>query len=166
MLNRAIRWTETGLEYEADPRQAEKLIHECGMEGSNSVSTPGLKETAAQVAEDTPLEHRPHKPYRSSAARANCLAADRVDVQFASKEVCRWMSAPTCSGWTGLKRLTRFLCGMPRLVYLYPWQEIDAIDVYVDTDWAGCARTRKSTSGGCVMLGRHMIKSWLSLIHI
>ncbi len=48
---------------------------------------------------------------------------------------------------------------MPRLVYLYPWQEIDAIDVYVDTDWAGCARTRKSTSGGCVMFGRHMIKS-------
>jgi hypothetical protein len=34
--------------------------------------------------------------------------------------------------------------------------------VYVDTDWAGCARTRKSTSGGCVMLGGHMVKSWSS----
>ena len=127
----------------------------------NSVSTPGLWETAAQVAEDMPLEHRLRAPYRGLAARANYLAADRVDVQFASKEVCRWMSAPTCSGWTGLKRLTRSLYGMPRLVYLYPWQEIDAIDVYVDTDWAGCARTRKSTSGGCVraphdqIMGQH-----------
>ena len=120
VLNRVVRWTKEGLEYEADPRQAEELIHECGMEGSNSVSTPGLKETAAQVAEDTPLAHRPHTPYRSSAARANYLAADRVDVQLASKDVCRWMSALTCSGWTGPKRLTRFLCGMPRLVYLYP----------------------------------------------
>ena len=72
------------------------------------------------------------------------------------------MSAPTTSGWTGLKRLTRYLCGLPRLVYLFPWQTVDAIDVYVDTDWAGCARTRKSTSGGCIMLGGHMIKSWSS----
>jgi hypothetical protein len=54
VLNRVVRWTDEGLEYEADPRQAEKLIHECGMEGSNSVSTPGIKETAAQVAEDAP----------------------------------------------------------------------------------------------------------------
>jgi hypothetical protein len=162
ILNRVVRWTAEGLEYEADPRQAEKLIHECGMEGSNSVSTPGLKETAAQVAEDVLLEPRLNTAYRSSAARANYLAADRVDIQYASKEVCRWMSAPTTNGWTGLKRLTRFLCGLPRLVYLFPWQSVDAIDVYVDTDWAGCARTRKSTSGGCVMLGGHMVKSWSS----
>jgi hypothetical protein len=162
ILNRVIRWTAAGMEYEADPRQAEKLIHECGMEGSNSVSTPGLKETVAQVAEDALLEPRLNTAYRSSAARANYLAADRVDIQYASKEACRWMSAPTISGWTGLKRLTRYLCGLPRLVYLFPWQTVDGIDVYVDTDWAGCARTRKSTSGGCVMLGGHMIKSWSS----
>jgi len=30
ILNRVIRWTEQGLEYEADPRQAEKLLAECG----------------------------------------------------------------------------------------------------------------------------------------
>ena len=97
------------MEYEADPRQAEKLTHECGMEGSNSVSTPGLKETAAQVAEDALLEPRLNTAYRSSAARANYQAADRVDIQYASKEACRWMSAPAISGWTGLKRLTRYL---------------------------------------------------------
>ena len=31
ILNRIIRWTESGIEYEADPRQAEKLVAECGM---------------------------------------------------------------------------------------------------------------------------------------
>ncbi len=144
ILNRVVRWTEDGLEYEADPRQAERLIHECGMEGSNSVATPGLKETAAQVAEDTPLEPRLHTAYRSSAARANYLAADRVDCQYPAKEVCRWMSAPTTGGWSAMKRMTRFLCGLPRLVYLFPWQDIDGIDVYVDTDWAGCARPRET----------------------
>ena len=36
------------------------------------------------------------------------------------------------------------------------------IDVYSDTDWAGCIKTRKSTSGGCIMLGSHLIKPWSS----
>ncbi len=32
--------------------------------------------------------------------------------------------------------------------------------MYADTDWAGCAKTRKSTSGGCLVVGCHLIKSW------
>ena len=34
------------------------------------------------------------------------------------------------------------------------------VDLYSDTGWAGCVRTRKSTSGGCLMIGGHLIKSW------
>ena len=88
--------------------------------------------------------------------------ADKVDLQFAGKEVCRSMSEPTKLSWKALKRIGRYLCGRPRLVYVYRRQEIRTIDVYVDTDWAGCVRTRKSTSGGVVMLGRHCIKHWSS----
>ena len=36
------------------------------------------------------------------------------------------------------------------------------IEVYVDTDFAGCSETRKSTSGGVVMHGEHCIKTWSS----
>ena len=72
------------------------------------------------------------------------------------------MSAPTDQSLKALKRLGRYLGGRPRLVYTYRRQEIDTIDVYVDTDWAGCVRTRKSTSGGAVMLGKHTIKHWSS----
>ena len=36
------------------------------------------------------------------------------------------------------------------------------LECYSDTDWAGCPRTRKSTSGGCLMLGRHVLKTWSS----
>ena len=72
------------------------------------------------------------------------------------------MSKPTESSRTALKRLCRYLVGLPRLVHIYRWQSVDAIDVYTDTDWAGCPRTRKSTSGGCIMLGSHTIKTWSS----
>ena len=59
-----------------------------------------------------------------------------------------------------LKRLGRYRVGHRRLVFQYPWQTIDRIDAYSDTDWSGCPKTRKSTSGGCCVLGGHFIKSW------
>ena len=46
VLNRILRWTKTGLEYEADPRQAEKLIRDCELRGANAVTTPGVKPPA------------------------------------------------------------------------------------------------------------------------
>ena len=39
VLNRIVRWTDHGLEYEADPRQAEKLIQELGLENCKGVSS-------------------------------------------------------------------------------------------------------------------------------
>ena len=48
------------------------------------------------------------------------------------------------------------------MVYRYPQQTVECIDVYTDTDWAGCPRTRKSTSGGGIMLGQHATKHWSS----
>ena len=70
------------------------------------------------------------------------------------------MSAPTTTGWQSLKRLCRFFSGAPRLIYDFPRQKVERLDTYTDTDWAGCVRTRKSTSGGVMMLGRHCLKHW------
>ena len=51
--------------------------------------------------------------------------------------------------------------GRPRLVYKFAFQEKpDAIETYVDTDFAGCAVTRRSTSGGCSMVGSCCVKHW------
>ena len=72
------------------------------------------------------------------------------------------MSKPTEAAWAALKRLCRYLVGLPRMILQFAWQTISDVDIYTDTDWAGCPRTRKSTSGGCVMLGSHLIKSWSS----
>ncbi len=72
------------------------------------------------------------------------------------------MASPTEVSLAALKRLGRYVAGHRRLVYHYPWQDVDRVDTYSDTDWAGWPKTRKSTSGGCLMLGRHLIKSWSS----
>ena len=157
-----MRWTSEGLTYEADPRQHEKLIAELGLEGAKPVSTPVVRPSPAALSEDQELNAKKVTHFRGLAARSNYLAADRPDCAFLAKEICRWMSAPTELGLQSLQRLARYLVGRPRLVWHYNWQDTRHFDVYSDTDWAGCPKTRKSTTGGCVMLGTHLIKSWSS----
>jgi hypothetical protein len=164
ILNRVIRWTPDGVELEADPRQCERLVEECGLTGASTVATPGVKPSTEQVLGDETLEPRLCTPFRGAAARANYLCADRIDCQFAAKEVCRLMSKPTVLAWAALKRLARYLAGLPRLAYTFHWQEADKVEVYSDTDWSGCARTRKPTAGGAIMIGSHVIKTWSSTL--
>ena len=163
VLNRIIRWTKSGLEYEADPRQVERLIESLGLDGNcKSTATPGLKPTKEQTDAEQALDVSEHTPFRGNAARCNYVGPDRPDVQYCAKEICRWMSSPTDLSVTALRRLVRFLLGRKRLVFRYPWQRAGTLECYSDTDWAGCPKTRKSTSGGCLMLGGHLLKSWSS----
>ena len=162
ILNRIVRVTSEGAEYEADPRHAEELVRILDMQGCNPTVTPGVKESISNLQRDKPIDPSRVTTFRAAAARCNYLSADRPDCQFASKEVCRLMSKPTERGWLALKRICRYLVGKGRLVHKFVWQKLSCIDVYTDTDWAGCPRTRKSTSGGVIKLGTHTIKTWSS----
>ena len=114
---------------------------ELRLEGSKPVSTPGVKPKMEQLNPDEDLPEHKVTHVRGLAARCNYLLADRPDCQFPATEICRFMSKPTKLSVEGLKRLGRYLCGKKRLIYLYRWQDqIDAIDVYADTDHAGCLR--------------------------
>jgi hypothetical protein len=116
-----------------------------------------------ELAENSAFELEPADAtmYRALAARCNYLSQDRPDLAFSSKELCREFSIPNKSSFQKLKRLARYLAGLPRLVYHYPWQQApEVLDVYVDTDFAGCHSTRRSTSGGAAMIGQCLIKHW------
>ena len=39
-------------------------------------------------------------------------------------------------------------------------REVKDLVIWTDTDFGGCRRTRKSTSGGIAMIGNHFVKSW------
>ena len=95
VLNRIVRWTPKGIDYEADPRQVEKLLQEMELEGANGAATPGQKVLSHQIESETELCERDHTKYRASVARANYLAADRIDIIYSAKECCRFMSRPT-----------------------------------------------------------------------
>ena len=155
-----VRWTSEGVEYEADPRHVEQIVRDLDLIGAKPVTTPGHKPTFEQAYHSKLLPPEKMRPSRAIAARANYLAMDRPDIQYSAKEICRWMAAPTEASVTTLKRLGRYLEGCPRLIFKYAWQTAEKVDAYSDTDWAGCPKTRKSTNGGCLMVGSHLIKSW------
>ena len=112
----------------------------------------GVEETRS-AKEDT--------KFGAVAARLNYIAADMPDIQFSCKEACREMSAPTAQSWASIKRIGRYLVGRPRVSWNFPWKdEVGDWRAYTDSDWAGNLKTRKSTSGGLIMLGPHCLKTW------
>ena len=116
-LNRVIRWTARGIEYEADPRLAERLIEQVGLEGANGAATPGAKVGAHEINTEVDLPQSEWTRFRGSAALANFLSTDRPDIVYSAKEVCRFMSRPTNLAQNALKKLTRYLRARPRMIF-------------------------------------------------
>ena len=91
--------------------------------------------------------------------RANYLAEDRPEIKFSAKEAARHMAEPSVLGMDAVKRIVRFLIGAPRLVQRMERQAPQTVaKAWSDGDWAGCKRTRKSTSSFVLMHGQHFIK--------
>ena len=162
VLNRIIRMDKDGWHYEADQRHAELIIKTLNLEGAKSVQTPGEEEKPWLEEENKgELETKDAGHFRALAARANYLALDRPDIQYAVKEICRGMSRPTRGDLARLRRLARYLVGRPRSVWEFPYQEEgEELSGYTDSDWAGCRRTARSTSGGAILRGNHTLKTW------
>ena len=101
--------------------------------------------------------------HRANVARGSYLSYHRSDIQYAVKELSRNTSKPTGKDMRKLKRLARYLKSKPRVVTRYGFrQREDKVLGCSDSDWAGCKRTARSTSGGVVRYCGHYVKSWSS----
>ena len=85
ILNRIACYKEdTGcVTFEADPRHAEMIIRQLGLEGAKSVSTPAEKERSGDVLASVglpPVTAEQTTLFRSLAMRAQFLAQDRADL--------------------------------------------------------------------------------------
>ena len=133
----------------------------CRRRGGEEICFKGCAE------EEERLEPRLAKTHLSVGALLNYLAPDRPEAQYAIKEVMRRASAPVTADWARLKSVGRFIVGEPRQRIHFEWQaRSDMTVAFVDSDFAGCMRTRKSTAGGCILRGAHCIKSWAKTLPI
>ena len=123
VLNRVVRWTSEGWETEPDQRHVDLIVKELGLQDAKPVSTPGEPESKDDEAMNSQLlSSSDASKLRGLAARANYLAADRTDLMYSVKEICRHMATPTVGALKKLKRLGRYLLGNARMTTRYEWQ--------------------------------------------
>ena len=71
------------------------------------------------------------------------------------------MAKPMENDWDKLKRIGKYLVGKPRMISRFCWQsQLGMVTAYSDSDWAGCEKSRRSTSGGIITIGNHVLKSY------
>ena len=157
VLHRTVRVINN--ELMMDQKHVHQLLEDLGLIQSNIVKTPRMKLSAseAETIEHSPiLEGEQTTTFRSGTMRCACLAQDRVDISEAIKCLARAMSKPRAGHMTQLKRVARYLKGVPRKALQYSAQESSTThsEVHVDSDWAGDTVMRRSTSG-VIVRGRH-----------
>ena len=112
------------------------------------------------MEDDAQLQMEQESKLRRVITVLNYLAQDRLGVGFAVKAVAREMAHPPRAP-AKVEWLPRFLKDRPREVLHFGWQPMPgSVVVQSDSDWAGCSRTRRSTSGGAIRRDLHMLLHW------
>ena len=128
-----------------------------------SLKTASVKLSAADsnaIENSSILDGEQATLFRSGTVRCAYLAQDRADIFEAIKCLARGMSKPRIGHMMQLKRVARYLKGVPRKAQQYSAQEQSKahLEVHVDSDWAGDTVTRRSTTGVVVRRGQHLLR--------
>ena len=157
-LGREITLHDWGVSFEGDAKHVNVLLDEWDMKNCKSVSSPGSGDEKEFEEDKVLLKGLDSTKYRRAAARLNYMALDRPELSYASKEIARGMANPSEGDVIRLKRVLRFLKGCKRSRINFVWQDpVDTVTGMSDSDWAGCLKTRRSSSGGTVFMGKHLI---------
>jgi hypothetical protein len=89
------------------------------------------------------------------------LIASRPDIMFRVCMCARFQSNPKKAHLRAIKRILSYLKHTPSVGHWYPKGATFDLIGYSDSEYAGCKIDRKSTSGGCHLLGRSLV-SWTS----
>ena len=116
VLNRLVSFDERSgtISYEPDPRHAENIVKDLGLEAAKAVKSTSEKLKAEEL--DRRLKLPPVEPvetsrYRSLVVGAAFLAQDRPDISETVKCLARKMQFSTEADFSDLKRLGRYLIG-------------------------------------------------------
>jgi hypothetical protein len=162
---RWITFAKGTFQWSADEIHIQKVIEYCCADRRTTerVIGPGSKTIgkAMKNAADE-LEGMSWSEYRTMAPPAHYVAADRPDIQYTTAVLMRSLDSPTVLQQQQLFRLGAYLNKHPVLLWIFEYQEMP-VEVYVevDSDWAQCPRTRRSTGGGLVIWGKHLLDAYV-----
>ena len=106
ILGRVVRWTDRGIEFEADPKHRLLIMDAFGFkEGSRGLVNNGEKDVKEEVGDCEEMEEKEGTEFRGIAARMNFLGQDCPDLQFPVKECSKQMARPTKRAWKSAKKM-------------------------------------------------------------
>ncbi|GJZ66372.1 hypothetical protein Tco_0623068 [Tanacetum coccineum] len=85
------------------------------------------------------------------------LIASRPNIQFSICHCARYQANPKESHLIVVKRIFMYMKGTLNLGLWYPKGSGFDLKAYSDSDYVGCNLNRKSTSGGCQILGGKLV---------
>ena len=96
VLNCIVSCVDDGWTIEADPRHAELIVEQSGVEVACVAASPGVGGADDDDKDDDEdIVGTDLTRFRGVSARCKYLRFDRPDVQFATREICREMRKPT-----------------------------------------------------------------------
>ena len=140
-------------------KYAKNLVKMFSLESASSVRTPmrsNVKLTVDLLGRSVDLSL-----YRSMISSLLYLTASRPDISYSVRMCARYQANPKESYMTDLKRIIKYVKITAEFGVWYNKDTSDVLTRYSDTDCAGNADDRKSTSGGCFYVGNNLV-SWMS----
>ena len=157
-LGLQVKQCKTGI-FISQEKYTKDLLKKFKFDQCSSMKTPIA--TYGKLGDDKEGKSTPITAYRGMIGSLLYLTASRPDIMYATCFYARFQANPKESHLCGVKRIFRYLKGTPSLGLWYPKDSGFDLIGYSDSDFAGCQIDRKSTSGGCQLLGGRLI-SWTS----
>ena len=152
-LGRNLKRTSTFISVGMSPAYIDNMLELYGLKQCRSSLAPGT-DTLRKQLDSEPLSAEDHKRFRRVVGQLLWLSSVRPDIMFATKELSRGLSSPTSQHESKAKHLLRYLSGtrdfaqrLQPTLSLSPQHKAIDVNIFVDSDWAGCHDTRRSTSG-------------------
>ena len=160
LLGLHLKYTSDGIHL-TQQLYIKSILKRFTMENSNSVST--LLPKGIQLTKGTE-ETRISDPsiYQSMIGSLMYLTTGtRPDLAYTISFLSQFSSCPTEQHLKAVKHVLRYVNGTKDIGLYYPYTATNAIDTYVDADFAACLDTRRSFSGYIVLFNGACI-SWRS----
>ncbi|XP_049355694.1 uncharacterized mitochondrial protein AtMg00810-like [Solanum verrucosum] len=133
------------------------LLHRFDLAEVKPVQTP-LYSKLDWHSVDTQLLDNPFM-YRKMVGSLQYLSFTRPDIQYAVNMASQFLHQPRLIHFQAIKRIFRYLKGTPAHGLQLNKNTFHSLTPFLDSDWAGCTTTRRSTSRFCIFLGSNLI-SW------
>jgi hypothetical protein len=150
-------WQKHGEVFLGQGKYAIKILQKFGMMDCKSMDTPMNADIRkVKVSDSDPIDP---SLYRQLIGSLMYLVNTRPDICFVVNTLSQFHMEPRHEHWIVAKHVLRYIHGTINYGLRYTASNDIQFHGFIDSDWAGSAEDRKSTSCMCFSLGSAMI-SW------